>query len=530
MTFQTTLSGMLSSMLSLRLRQFRWTLAYWARAFGLLPKSGKWAERITFVYIYVLIIALMTPAAASLLNGLYVIESKTAPALQASTLFTTLPALIGFLSVLLVALPWKAWMLRLTYGDMTYLAPSPFDRRVLAVWRYVEVVFAIILIMLIPFTLLAPVFGSILAVDVIPAILRGALALGFLAAPMLALGWHLSLQEYTSQPPPVGIRWIARLSVIVAAGVLLVTRPEVLLWPGRLIVLLAKGEATWGWPLLIVYGVVGVGVVWITGRHLSMTRASAGSDVFARIQQLGFMVLMDRQLLVSIIGEARANESYAVGMLPHATGVLTLLARAALYYRRQFGQAIQLMLAGAVLGLGLVFWRPANLAIVIITIVLLVVQMPPWLSKVFRRDLGVPFISQFIPQPLTRRLLASSVVPCVLVLTGMLPVMIGLNAWLPPTAWGMVPAIWVLSLVGHVEVVGKRNMLSDRNLLTVLMGCLALFVVVWGAVNSGIGGVFGLFPGIAISMSVSFALLTIADMRYNGLAAAPAKANGATAR
>ncbi len=519
MAFQITLSGMLSSIVSLRWHQFRWTMAYWARAFGLLPASGKWGERITFVYIYVLIVALMVPAAASIINALYLLELKATPELQVATLYTTIPALIGVLSLFLIAFPWKAWMLRLTFGDITYLAASPFDRRVLALWRFIEVVFAIGLVCLIPLTLLAPVLanGSILAVEVLPAIGRGALALALWVTPMLALGWHLSLQEYVHNPPPVGVRWIARLSVIVAAGVLLVTNPAILLWPGRLIVLISLNQGLFGWPLLIVYAMVGLAVIALTSRQLSMTRVAAGSDVFARIQQLGFMIVMDRQLLLSILGEARANESYAVGTLPHATGILTLVARTALFYRRQYGQAVQLIGTGIAFGLALIFWRPFNLPTVIVTVVLLVLLLPPSLARVFRSDLSVPFVMQFIPQPLTRRLLAASVVPFVLLLTGLLPVLIGFNRFMPDWAWGIAPVIWVLTLIGHVEIVGKRNSVSDRNLFSVILGSIAVFVIFWTATSTDVSGVFALFQGVVAAGSVSFALMLIAEARSTGL-------------
>ncbi len=515
--FQTTLSGMFGSIAALRQKQLRWTFAYWLRAMGLMPSSGKWMERITFVYIYVLIISVMTPAIVGLLNSLYVLESKAAPDVLARTMLTTLPAIIAVLSVFLLVMPWRAWMLRLTFGDMTYLSPSPFDRRVLTMWRFIEVVIFITLFTVFPFVFLAPLFGSILAASIIPAVLRGMAAMALWITPMLALGWHMSLQDYVTTPPPGGIRLIARLGVIVAVGVLLVTNPQVLLLPGRVVMLLAMGKASWAWLLFAAYAAAGIGIIWITSRHLSLTRASAASDVFARIGQLGFMILLDRQLLVSIIGEARANESRAVGELPPAVGIYTALARTALFYRRQYGQSITLILYGVLFGVGLVVWRPFNIAITVVTAILLALVLPPQLATVFRRDQSVPFITQFIPQPMTRRLLASSLTPALLMAAGMLPVLLVFNTYVDPVSWGIVPVVWILSLVGHVESVGKHGTLSERSLFSVLMAAIAVFVVFWTAGSSGFQGAFGLLGGAAVTLSMSLALLFITEIRKDGL-------------
>ncbi len=517
--FEVRLRSMLRGMVALRLRQLRYVLGEWAYVFGLKPSSGKWMERISFVYIYVLIVAVSTPAVLQVLGSLYESESKTSAALQAAILQNTIPWLVAIFSVLLIVNPWKAWMLRLTFGDISYLASSPFDRRVLALWRYLEMVVAIPLLFLFPLILVAPMFGSIWAEDVFQNILRAMLAIGLWAAPMLALGWHVSLQQYVHSPLPTGISLLARLGVIVAAGLLAATNPAVLLWPGRLIVLLAMGKAPWAWILLVGFALAGIGVVWRAASHLSMTRASAGSNVFARIQQLGYMVLVDRQLLFSILSDARAHEQRATGILPPARGSAIIFARAALHYRRRLGQAVQLFVAGMVMGLALIVWRPATIVPMVITAVLLALLMPPWLAYLFRRDMAVPFMSQFVPQPLTRRVLAASVTPVALVLAGMIPVLAVFGIWMPGWAWGIAPAIWVLSLAGHVEAVGKGSTPGDRNLFTVLLDSAAVLVVMWSTVTSGASGLWALGWGIIAASGVSLALLLFADFRHHGLVA-----------
>ncbi len=517
--FEITLGGMLNSIVTLRLRQLRWTMAYWARAFGLLPSSGKWTERIAFVYIYLLIIGLMSPTLVSLLNGIYVLETKAVPAFRVSLIYQTIPIFVALISFSLIVLPWRAWMLRLTFGDITYLASSPFDRRILAIWRFVEMPLTFAALSLIPFAVLATFLtgGSIFASAVLPTIARAALAFLLWSVPMLALGWHLSLQEFLHAPPPGSVRVIGRLSVIVAALVLLVFAPEVLMWPGRLIVLLARGEANWGWPLLITYAVVGVIMVGLVARGLSMTRAGAGSEIFARIQQAGFMIFLDRQLLVSILGEARTNRSRAVGVLPNATGILTIPARTALYYRRQYGQAIQLALTGFFLGAIMMVWQPtANDALLIVaTSVLLVIFLPANMARVFRADMAVPFVMQFARQPLRSRLLASSIVPCALVLVGMIPLVVSLNPLLPNWAWGVIPVVWVLTLAGHADIVSKGSGSAQRDFLAIIVGGAAVFSVLWFGVTSG-GGLFALFQGIIVAASATVGLLLFADVKHGG--------------
>src|SRR5258706_3077902 len=123
---------MLRAIVALRWHQFLWVGTEWARAFGLVPSSGKWSERISFIYIYILSLGVLSPAILNTLAGIYAAEAKTDPALQIKILQTTIPAIVAVISVILIVMPWKAWMLRLTYGDMTYLAASPFDRVVLS--------------------------------------------------------------------------------------------------------------------------------------------------------------------------------------------------------------------------------------------------------------------------------------------------------------------------------------------------------------------------------------------------------------
>src|SRR5258708_9851286 len=376
---------------------------------------------------------------------------------------------------------------------------------------------AAIPLLALPFVILiAPMFGSIWATDVIPAILRGVVAVGLWGAVALALGWHLSLQQYARDPLTPGIELIARLGVIVAAIVVAVISPDILLWPGRLLVLLAMDRTGWAWPLLVGFALVGVVVVLRAAQHLSLTRASAASEVFARIQQLGLMILLTRQLLFSILSEARSRESRAVGTLPPAQGLAVIMARAALHYRRHTGEAIQLVIAGMLLGLSLIMWRPINLTVLIFSALLMALVLPSWMAHLFRQDMSVPFIAQFMPQPLMQRLLVSSVVPAVLVLLGMIPIVFTFGGLMPDWAWGIVPVVWVMSLLGHVDAVGRGSALGRNNVFGVLISGVAILAVLWSGTTSGQAGIFALGPGILAAAGVSFALLTFAEIRHNG--------------
>lgn len=510
------LSAMLRGAIVLRWHQFAWMVSEWAWLFGLKPATGKWTERISFVYIYILVVGLMTPTVVQIIGNLYAAEARTAPGLQLIILRQTIPWIIAVLTVVLVALPWKAWLLRLTFGDITYLSPSPFDRRILTLWRYLEMA-AFVPLFALPFIIIiAPMFGSVWFTDVVPAILRAAVAVGLWGTTALALAWHLSLQQYHRDPLTPGAELIARLSVLVAAIVVAVTRPDLLLWPGRLLVLLAMDQASWGWPLLIAFAFVGIIVVGRAAQHLSLTRASAASDVFARIQQLGLMILLNRQLLFSILSEARSRETRAVGTLPPAQGLAVILARAALHYRRNMGQALQLAIGGMALGLSLLIWRPINLTVLIFSALLLALVLPSWMAHLFRQDMSVPFVAQFMPQPLMQRLLVSSIVPAILVLMGMIPIMLTFGSAMPDWAWGIVPVVWVMSLLGHVDAVGRGAALGKNNVFGVLLSGIAILAVLWTATTSGLSGIFAFGPGVIAAAGVSFALLTFAEIRHNG--------------
>src|SRR5436305_415927 len=168
--FETRLRSMLSGIITLRFHQLAYVISEWAWLIGLKPSSGKWLERISFLYIYLLAIGLMTPSVLGVIGGLYVAEAKTSPALQVVILQVTIPWIVAVISLLLVIMPWKGWLLRLTFGDIAYLSASPFDRRVIALWRYLEMVVVVPLMIWLPLVLIAPMFGSIWAQDVIPEI------------------------------------------------------------------------------------------------------------------------------------------------------------------------------------------------------------------------------------------------------------------------------------------------------------------------------------------------------------------------
>lgn len=525
MAFDVRLRTMLRAIVALRWQQFRWMLGEVAWIFGLMPRSGKWTERISFFYIYLLIIGLATPTVVNILSGLYALEAKTAPGLQVVIIQRTLPMLMAIAGLLLVVMPWKAWLLRLTFGDISYLSPSPFDRRVLALWRYLEMVIVVPFVVALPLILTAPMFSSIWAADIIPAVLRGMLAVFLWAAPALALAWHISLQEYTRKPLPSWTQLAARAAVIAVAIALLISKPDILLWPGRLIMLAAMGQASWAWPLFLSSTIVGILLVWHSARYLSLTRASAESEVFARIQQLGLMVFLDRRLLLSILGEDRAKRSYAAGVLPPATGLATVVARALLHYRRRRGQAFQLILTGLGLGVFLIFWRPLNIVVVVATAFFLAWLIPSWMASLFRQDQAVPFISQMIPQSVIQRLLVSSILPTILVLIGMIPILLVFGWLMPDWAWGFVPLIWILSLLGHVDSVGQGSAVADRNIFAIAIDTVAVFAVIWNATTASAPGVAALGPSIAISAALSFALVFLADFRHNRRSLLPAEAS-----
>ena len=519
MNFEIRFSTMLRGIVALRWNQFRWSFSEWAWLVGLKPTSGKWSERVSFIYIYLLIIGLLTPSFVQTLGGLYAAEAGTSLTAQVNIIRNIIPSAIAVIGALLVLIPWNSWTLRLTFGDITYLSPSPFDQRVLAVWRYCEMLFLVPLLISVPIILVAPMFGSIWARDVIPTVLRGILAIGLWASPLLALGWLISLRKYTQLPRTREVELITRLSIIGIAGVVALTNPDLLLWPGRLLVLAAVDRIPWVWLLLIVYFLIGIAVVWRAGRHLSLTRVSAASELSARIQNLGVMIVMDRRLLFSVLSQANVNEGLAVGSLAPTRGLATTIARAALYYRRRSGKAIQISFVGLMIGMLLIVWHPANIVLIALTALLLTLLIPPWLARPFQQDQAVPFISQLIPQPLRQRVLAASIVPALLMLVGMLPVFLVFGNLMPDWAWGIAPVVWAMSLFGHVETIGRGSAVGKRDVFSLVFGGIVVAIVYWSAMTSGATGFLALGPGIITGIGITFVLVTYASIRHNGFSA-----------
>src|SRR5258708_1122761 len=138
------------------------------------------------------------------------------------------------------------------------------------------------------------------------------------------------------------------------------------------------------------------------------------------------------------------------------------------------------------------------------------------MADLFRQDMSVPFIVQFMPQPLMQRLLVSSVVPAILVLIGMIPIVFTFGGLMPDWGWGIVPVVWVMSLLGHVDAVGRGSALGKNNVFGVLIGGVAILAVLWSGTTSGQTGIFALGPGVLAAAGVSFALLPFAALRRNG--------------
>ena len=261
--------------------------------FGLRPSSGKWTERVSFLYIYFLLIVFLTPSTLQTIGGLYASEAKTAPALQVAILRTTIPWIIAVFSLLLIVIPWKAWLLRLTFGDITYLATSPFDRRVLALWRYLEMVVAIPLLALLPMILIAPMFGSIGASDVIATSVRGMLAIALWTAPLLALGWHLSLRQYARVPMTPGIDLILRLAIVavlsLCAFVYLELKRSAPLLNLRL---LARRNFGLGTCANFVFGFSMFGWVYLVPQYLSRLQGYSSQEIGGVMVWLGLPQLL----------------------------------------------------------------------------------------------------------------------------------------------------------------------------------------------------------------------------------------------
>jgi hypothetical protein len=466
----------------------------------------------------------MTPTVLSLLNGLYVLERKAPPSafIQAQTLI--LPTIIAIASLLLVVLPWRSWMLRLTFGDISYLTASPIDRTGLTIWRFIEVCIFVGLIGFIPFTILGAIHGSIDLIVVLPAILRGVTALAFWFTPMLAAGWVISLQEYIPHGPRPIIRFLTRAFIAVVVVVLFLNGSDVLLWPGRLVMLISQGDptASLGWVLLLGWAALGTVAVGRVGSHISLTRAAAQGETFARLQQLGFMIFVDRQLLGSVLAETRAGQAPAVGTMPKTSGVMSIAGRQMIFYRRQYGQAITLIGIGLALGFGLLFWRIPDLILLVTSSTALILGLPTRLSQVFRQDLDVPFIAQFNVHPLTAQLVAATVVPTALMVAGALPVLIAFLPYALPYGFALLPLLWLMALFGHVEAVGRNGRPAARSIFTVILGVAALLFVQIGVFGSGTNPAAAILSGFVMTGAAALLLLMIAEIRRTGINATQA--------
>jgi hypothetical protein len=73
-----------------------------------------------------------------------------------------------------------------------------------------------------------------------------------------------------------------------------------------------------------------------------------------------------------------------------------------------------------------------------------------------------------------------------------------------------------MSLLGHVDAVGRGSALGKNNVFGVLIGGIAILAVLWTATTSGLTGIYSFGPGVIAATAVTFALLTFAEIRHNG--------------
>lgn len=307
-----------------------------------------------------------------------------------------LPWLVLAIQVAMAAGSLRESPFKLTFPDAAYLAGSPVSRSAAVFVAWLQALAKALLVASPTAALVAVVLtegqGSIDR-----AALQAAVAALPLATLLLGLAWSLGLARLAW---PTVRRWrLVWLSPLLLFG-LAWLRPELGLWPGRVLATAIVGQASAGQVLpLALLALAGAGGVAWLGGEANMADALAESTTYARLRALGFMAWLSPDVSNSIRAQAALARRRPFLHLPRTQGLRNLLARAALTYLRRPGLLLGTLVWSGVL-LQASFWLLPGGAFAppwIYWLLALLLVPRQGLLEVFQADATNPFLRQLLP-------------------------------------------------------------------------------------------------------------------------------------
>ena len=455
----------------LRWRQFRSGAVYWLRLLGYDSQARSWMQRVYVLYL----LGIGSIWFFAMWAWGYEGASALGQSLERQSLadfLQRIPPAVLLLQVWAMMASLRSTPLKLSFADMAWIVGSPLARSVPVLPGFIRQVLS-----------RSIVFGAIWALltvllrgPVAPARAADSLRVVLVVALLVLLTWSLAwLLGILRLVYPQVSRWPGLwLTPLLLLGVAQVV-PDLLLWPGRLLVLSLYDMAPL-WTLAAI-GLMAAGLVAsfvLLGARINMIQAADESVVYARLAALGLLAwrMPDLQLRIRM-QQSRAGQRPRLRM-PRVYGRRAMFIRSAIAGLRH----PSLMLINALWGAGMT-WAAALILVNELPVPLWIgwlliagIAPPVGLHYTFRRDVQEPFLRQFLPLDGFQIFFADVLLPLGFLVVGALIV------WflqpLPPLLL-LTGAVYIPLLGLLLALCGAAAMTSTRELQTRLLGTAASF-------------------------------------------------------
>jgi hypothetical protein len=465
----------------LRWRQFRDGLVYGLRILGY--ESG---ERLYGLYLLALLAFWVLAMGAYTFDQARLLGNVVQPADFANVLvWIPLAVFAGQVYVWVGAL--RSTPLKLSFADMSYIVGSPVNPAAAILLGFLRQVSLRMLLVIPMVGLFAVLLARVSQLDIsLWDGLRVSGQMVSVALIIVAFTWTVAWFIGTLRLafPALGrvrLIWVVPLLLVVPYYFM----PDVVLFPGRMVLLAGYGSLPLWMPLLMIAitAVLGVGLLRY-GSRINLIHAADESQVYARIQALGLMAWRQPnvQMQIRFQSSSAGLRKRWLGLPKNVSGSTAIAVRAALSYVRH---PVMLLLTGVWGALlcyvaGQVIKDNFPIPLTVGWVVIAGLVSPVGLLYIYRADVEEPFLRQFLPLDDFSLLLADALLPLLVTIIG------ASIAWMAhgfspdETTSGImfIPALVLLqTLCGAYAV--KRG--ENRALQTRLIAVVISYTVIGGA-------------------------------------------------
>ncbi len=455
----------------LRWRQFRSGAVYWLRLLGYDAQARSWMQRIYVLYL----LGIGSIWFFAMWAWGHDLALGIGDSLARQTLTEILQAIppgLLLLQVWAMMASLRSTPLKLSFPDMAWIVGSPLARSVPVLPGFIRQVATRSIVFGAVWALLTVLLRGPVAPAAPADSLRVALVVTLLVVLTWSQAWLLGILRLVyPQVSRVPGLWLAPLLLLGLAQLL----PDLLLWPGRLLVLSLYDQAPlWALALIALLAAGMVAAFVLLGARINMIQAADESAVYARLAALGLLAwrMPDLQLRIRL-QQSRAGKRPRL-RIPRVYGRRAMFVRSAIAGLRH----PTLMLVNALWGAGmtwaamLILINELPVPLWIAWLLIAGIAPPVGLLYTFRRDVQEPFLRQFLPLDGFQIFFADVLLPLLFLIAG------ALFAWflqpLPPFLL-LTGAVYIPLLGLLLALCGAAAMTATRELQARLLGTAASF-------------------------------------------------------